>query len=65
MLEEAVTKARRLVAELERDAADMHRPSSLPDAEHAQAKQAIETALASARRLLESLQKAAESEKLR
>jgi hypothetical protein len=65
MLDDAVTKARRLVADLQRDAAEMDRLSSISQPERAAAKAAIENALAAARRVLDSLQKAAESEKLR
>jgi hypothetical protein len=65
MLEDAVTKARRLVADLERDAAAIDRPSSISPSDRVAAKAAIENALAAARRLLEALHNAAESEKLR
>ena len=69
MLDDAVTKARRLVADLERDAAELAESASrsgpIPPHKQAEAKKSIETALAAARRLLEALQEAAKSEKLR
>ena len=57
MLEDAVTKARRLLADLERDVAALDQQSD--------AKTAVENALAAARRVLEALQEAAKSENLR
>ena len=43
----------------------LHVPQSIPEAQRIKGRQAIEQTLAAARRLLQSLQNAAESEKLR
>jgi hypothetical protein len=64
MLDDAVTKARRLVADLERDLAAMDQPhasSSISETDRQAAREAIDRALIAARAMLKSLQKAAES----
>jgi len=62
MLTEAMTKARRLVAELERQQAEIEAsppPPKLPADQLAQGKFAFDHALASARRMLKALEDAA------
>ena len=60
MLTEALTKARRLVAELERQQAEIEAsPPNLPADQLAQGKFAFDNALASARRMLKALEDAA------
>jgi len=66
MLDDAVTKARHLVADLERDFTAMdqpRQPTSIPETDRLAAREAIERALIAARATLASLQKAAESGK--
>jgi hypothetical protein len=65
MLEELISYASRLSAQLERDAVALNEPSAIPETQRRSARQAIDRALAAAGAMLESLHKAAESEKLR
>ena len=60
MLGDAVAKAQRLVADLERDAADMAKPSSIPANQLTQGRESIDRALAAARKMLQALQRAGE-----
>ena len=62
MLASALTKAKRLVADLETEASDFHtKPPALPADELAQGETAMNRALASARRMLKALEDAASS----
>jgi hypothetical protein len=60
MLTEAIAKARKLVAELERQQKEIEAaPPDLPPQQFAEGKQAFDNAVASARRMLEALEDAA------
>lgn len=60
MLASALEKARRLVAELERQRAEIEaNPPDLPPEQLAEGKVAFDNALASARRMLKALEEAA------
>jgi hypothetical protein len=60
MLAEALTKARRLVAEMEKQQAEVEAsPPDLPPEQLAMGKLAFEKAVASARRMLQALEEAA------
>ncbi len=60
MLAEAIVKARKLVAELERQQQELAAsPSDLPPQQFAEGKQAFDNAVAAARRMLQALEDAA------
>ena len=60
MLADAIAKARKLVAELERQQKEIEAaPPDLPPDQFAEGKQAFDNAVASARRMLKALEDAA------
>ena len=60
MLADAIAKARKLVAELERQQAELEAsPPKLPPDQLAEGTQAFDNAVASARRMLQALEDAA------
>ena len=60
MLADAITKARKLVADLERQQRELAAaPSDLPPQKFAEGREAFDNAVASARRMLKALEDAA------
>jgi hypothetical protein len=60
MMTTALAKARRLVSDLEKEAAELEaKPPDLPFPKLAEGKQAMQNAVASARRMLKALEEAA------